>query len=201
MNYEENQAFMNAVESANQCLVWDSYPVPIKEIIEDDPNVILMTFAEASQAMGLSRAKLMELGKSKEAFHIKKGNKKVIIYNSLKQHRRIRFSLAHEYGHVVLNHKGKTLNDEFSSQPVYSKKEYEADTFASCLLFPLHKRLEFKNKSSYEIANAFDISFRAVGVSMSIIEKHVNSGLCEHLSVYAHRKRDSYINYLREICN
>ncbi|NQD97637.1 ImmA/IrrE family metallo-endopeptidase [Staphylococcus xylosus] len=201
MNYEENQAFMNAVESANQCLVWDSYPVPIKEIIEDDPNVVLMTFAEASQAMGLSRAKLMELGKSKEAFHIKKGNKKVIIYNSLKQHRRIRFSLAHEYGHVVLNHKGKTLNDEFSSQPVYSKEEYEADTFASCLLFPLHKRLEFKNKSSYEIANAFDISFRAVGVSMRIIEKHVNSGLCEHLSVYAHRKRDSYINYLREICN
>lgn len=201
MNYEENQAFMNAVETANQYLIGEVYPVPIKKIIENDPDVILLTFGELAQKMNISRHELMEFGKSKEAFHIRRGNLKIIAYNSLKQHRRIRFSLAHEYGHVVLNHKGKTLNNEFDSQPTYSREEYEADTFASCLLFPLHKRLEFKSKTSYEIANAFDISFTAVRLSMKIIEKHLKSGLCEHLSIYAHRRRESYINYLRELCN
>lgn len=201
MNYEENQAFMNAVESANQYLIGEVYPVPIKKIIEDDPSVILMTFGELAQKMNISRHELMEFGKSKEAFHIRKGNMKVIAYNSLKQHRRIRFSLAHEYGHVVLNHMGKTLNSEFDGQPIYSREEYEADTFAAYLLYPLHKRLEFKSKTSYEIANTFDISFSAVARSMKTIDRHIQAGLCEYISKYKHRHRDSYINYLREVCN
>lgn len=202
MNYEENQAFMRAVEMAHQVTDIEDYPVPIKKIISENPNIQLMTFSQIAKWSDTLIKHVPMIGRSNDAFLFRQGrNKYVIAYNSHMPYRRIRFSLAHEYGHYLMNHSGESIYDDVNKKPIYTHEEFEADVFASCLLFPLHKRLEYRNRSSYEIANAFDISFTAVRLSMKIIEKHVNSGLCEYLSVYAHRKRDSYINYLREICN
>ncbi|MEJ7218779.1 ImmA/IrrE family metallo-endopeptidase [Staphylococcus gallinarum] len=202
MNYEENQAFMRAVEMAHQVTDVEDYPVPIKKIIRDTPNIRLMTFSQIAKWSGTPLKQVPMIGRSDDAFLFRQGrNKYVIAYNSHMPHRRIRFSLAHEYGHYLMNHSGESVYDDATKKQKYTHEEFEADVFASCLLFPLHKRLEYKGKSSYEIANAFDISFTAVRLSMKIIEKHLKSGLCEHLSMYAHRRRESYINYLRELCN
>jgi len=198
LNYEENQAFMRALEAANSFYKEGNFPVPIKSMINDDENVTLLTFSEFSQLAGVSRSKVSQIGQSDEAFHFKKGKRSFIVYNSLKSVSRQRFTLAHEYGHIKLNHVGKSLYDRDKLIGSYSKEEFEADTFASCLLFPLHKRYEYRNKSSYEIANKFSISFSAVSVCMRILDCHLESGLENYLSRYEHRKHDSYINFLRE---
>lgn len=189
---------MRALESANTFYKEGAFPVPIKKMINNDRDVTLLTFGEFAQLAGVSRSEVAEIGQSNEAFHFKKGKRSFIVYNALKSVGRQRFTLAHEYGHIKLNHVGKSLYDRDKRTGAYSQEEFEADTFASCLLFPLHLRYEYRKKSSYEIANKFSISFSAVWVCMRILESHLESGLERYLTRYDHRKNDSYINFLRE---
>lgn len=198
MTYEENQAFMRAIEKADSFYIEGKFPVPIKDMIKEDKNVTLLTFGEFARLAGVKRSEVAAIGQSDEAFHFKKGKKSFIVYNALKSVSRQRFTLAHEYGHIKLNHAGKSLYDREKGTGTYTREEFEADTFASCLLFPLHKRYEYRKKSSYEIANKFSISHRAVWVCMRILECHLDSGLEKYLTRYEHRKSDSYINFLRE---
>lgn len=198
MDYEENQAFMRAIEKADSFYIEGKFPVPIKDMIRDDKNVTLLTFGEFGKLAGVKRSEVAVIGQSDEAFHFKKGNRSFIVYNALKSVSRQRFTLAHEYGHIKLNHAGKSLYDREKGTGTYTREEFEADTFASCLLFPLHKRYEYKGKSSYEIANKFSISFSAVGVCMRILERHLDIGLENYLTHFEHRKSDSYINFLRD---
>lgn len=199
MSYEEIQSFLFAVEVAHQEFISDEFPVDIKQLIKSDPCVELFTFGEFARMANIKRCEVSEIGQSDEAFHFKKGNNSVIVYNALKNIKRQRFTLAHEYGHIKLNHKGKSIYEPAGNVASYSREEYEADIFASYLLFPLHKRYECRGKSSYEIANKFNISFSAVRVAMRILDKHIELGLEDFLTRYNHRKDDSYINFLREI--
>lgn len=189
---------MRAIEKADSFYTEGKFPVPIKEMIRDDEEVHLFTFGEFARLAGVKRSEVAVIGQSDEAFHFKKGNRSFIVYNALKSVSRQRFTLAHEYGHIKLNHAGKSLYDLEKGTGSYTREEFEADTFASCLLFPLHKRYEYRKKSSYEIANKFSISFSAVGVCMRILECHLDSGLEKYLTRYEHRKSDSYINFLRD---
>lgn len=198
MNYEENQAFMRAIEKADSFYIEGKFPVPIKDMIRGDDEVQLFTFGEFARLAGVKRSEIAVIGQSDEAFHFKKAGKSFIVYNALKGVSRQRFTLAHEYGHIKLNHAGKSLYDCEKGTGTYTREEYEADTFASCLLFPLHKRYEYRKNSSYEIANKFSISFSAVWVCMRVLDKHLDSGLEKYLTGYEHRKSDSYINFLRE---
>lgn len=202
MNYEENQAFMRAAEMAHQVSGIEDYPVPIKKLISENPNVQLMTFSQLAKWTGTPIKDVPIIGRSDDAFLFRMGRDRfVIAYNPIKPHRRIRFSLAHEYGHFLMKHSGESVYDNETKTPIYSREEYEADTFAACLLFPLHKRLEFHDKTSYEIANAFGLSFTAVRFCMKLLDRHFESGLCEYITKYEHRRNEGYINYLREVCN
>lgn len=198
MNYEESQAFMRALESANSFNIEGKFPVPIKDLIRNDKDIHLLTFGEFAQLAGVKRSEVAVIGQSDEAFHFKKAGMSFIVYNALRSTSRQRFTLAHEYGHIKLNHTGKSIYDREKGTGTYTREEYEADTFASCLLFPLHKRYEYRKNSSYEIANKFSISFSAVWVCMRILENHLDNGLEKYLTRYEHRKNDSYINFLRE---
>lgn len=198
MNYEEIEAFMRAIEAANQVLELETdYPVPIKNIIMNDPDVVLLTFGEFAKIAGVSRSDVFNIGQSYEAFHFRKGKKSYIVYNALRYSKRVRFTLAHEYGHIKLHHMGKSIYDKDSANIEYTREEFEADTFAGNLLFPLHKRYEFRGKSSYEIANTFNMSFKAVKVSMCHLEHCLDSGITQHLSESQLRTPDSYINFFR----
>lgn len=61
--------------------------------------------------------------------------KPVIFYDtSLKSACRIRFSLAHELGHIVLHN--YITNEDIKNKETLDRIEKEADTFASCFLMP-----------------------------------------------------------------
>ena len=111
MNYEENQAFMRAIEKADSFYIEGKFPVPIKDMIRDDDEVQLFTFGEFARLAGVKRSEVAAIGQSDEAFHFKKAGKSFIVYNALKSVSRQRFTLAHEYGHIKLNHAGKSLYD------------------------------------------------------------------------------------------
>lgn len=109
MNYEESQAFMRALESANSFNIEGKFPVPIKDLIRNDKDIHLLTFGEFAQLAGVKRSEVAIIGQSDEAFHFKKAGKSFIIYNALRSISRQRFTLAHEYGHIKLNHTGKSI--------------------------------------------------------------------------------------------
>lgn len=89
-----------------------------------------------------------------------------VYYNEKKSYCRIRFSLFHELGHIVLWHSGC---DE-------KKEEYEANFFAGYIIAPIP--LVINNCSSLDIefiSNIFEISYS----SAKVVHDHaVNRILC-----------------------
>lgn len=85
---------------------------------------------------------------SEDAF--RNGNMKLIAYNDRKPDRRIRFSLMHELGHHILEHK----ND-------LPQNELEADYFASNMLAPRIAIYYAKCKYRKDIEEIFNVSSAA----------------------------------------
>lgn len=85
---------------------------------------------------------------SNDAF-IDRSNR-VIAYNSKVLPSRIRFSLMHELGHLVLKHTGDN-----------QENEEEADYFASCVLAPRAAIKTEQCKNAEDIHNKFGLSYAA----------------------------------------
>ena len=49
---------------------------------------------------------------------------------------RLRFTLAHELGHLLLHANYYSFDDDISLKVINEKLEYEADYFAACFLLP-----------------------------------------------------------------
>lgn len=90
----------------------------------------------------------MCVGYSEDAFHM--GSRRLIAYNDRKPRRRIRFSLMHELGHHILDHRNDTVENE-----------READYFAGNLLAPRIVLYYARLKKIQEISDLFEISSSA----------------------------------------
>lgn len=85
---------------------------------------------------------------SEDAFHI--GSKRLIAYNDAKPRGRIRFSLMHELGHHILEHRHDIPSNE-----------WEADYFANNLLAPRIVLYYARLKRIREISDLFEMSVSA----------------------------------------
>ena len=162
-----------------------SFPLDILEIISQDQRIKLMTFNEFSNKTYTPHFQISSIFGSEDAFHIRKGNKALIIYNNSLPMNRLRFTLAHEYGHFVMGHTGINLNEHFTYEDFYRRKaeEYEANSFASCLLFPLHIRYKYFNcLNTYKTSEIFQISVQASEIALKVIKTHMDSGLDDYMS-------------------
>lgn len=86
----------------------------------------------------------------------------IIIFNDKHSINRKRFTLAHELGHIVLDH---TSMIGESSQSNEDYRESEANAFANSLLMPrkdLYQFMKSKNKNITEIAQRYQISEESV---------------------------------------
>lgn len=82
----------------------------------------------------------------------------VIIYNTNKPRGRQRFTIAHELGHILLEH---ISADGESSERLSKTKEREADAFAGELLVPakdLRAYMKNGNRTVEEIIERYDVS-------------------------------------------
>lgn len=90
---------------------------------------------------------------------------------------RQRFSLAHEFGHILLRHdvtyhmSDASLDNPPTEKPhpVRSPFEAEANTFAGELLVPLDMlKMEFKKtRDVHELSNIFVVSKEVIGIAIS----------------------------------
>lgn len=83
------------------------------------------------------------------------GIRYVVVYNGQKWRERVWWSLAHEFGHIILQH---ALSDGWHDNPV---KEREADVFAAELLLPIGAVQEVRRWPIANIAQLFGTSLEA----------------------------------------
>ena len=79
----------------------------------------------------------------------------IVVYNGRRRRERIWWSLAHEFGHVLLGH---VFTQGWHDDP---QKEREADMFAAELLLPLGALKEVRRWPLEHIARGFDTSLEA----------------------------------------
>ncbi len=103
-----------------------------------------------------------------------KTGKWIIIVNSNQIYTRLRFTIAHEIGHIVLNHSNTEPEFySFFSGGITTYKERQANVFATELLMPVPKFKElYFNKgitSVFDIANYFKVSKQAAEIRITEI--------------------------------
>lgn len=126
------------------------FPLDCFQLIEDC-GYRIMTYQQMKQ----TNIQLYEYCRllSDDAFHFKP--KKLVAYNEDQSFYRIRFSLMHELGHILLNHEGDRRENE-----------QEANYFASHILAP-RMAVHYANpKDARELSSIFQISHEAADIAL-----------------------------------
>ena len=121
-------------------------PVPLKEMVKSLPNCRLIGYSIHCARRGLTKAEMIQYAGTDDACcdFYKSQDKYIIYYNDIDSHKvnskRYRWNIAHELGHILLNHhrdhtETRLFRNELSTA-TYQKLEDEADTFAAYLLVP-----------------------------------------------------------------
>ena len=149
------------------------FPVNTLGIINQFPNIELLTYKEFDEDPMNTQFKAHTI--SKDAFTMSLGdNEYLIVYNNNTEiliPQRIRFSLAHEIGHISLGHfnYGEALLTRghfgINSQK-YKLFENEANLFANNLLSPSY--LISSNWEPDTVAKIFDVSSSTAKISCDV---------------------------------
>lgn len=122
----------------------ESFPIDPLDIIERLPTVTCWAYTDASSLLGLADPlHLRQQHADARTLYIREGEYYIIVYEDtlVRSHERVRFTLAHEIGHILLGHftdfdstclsRNGGLNEK-----AYRVLEQEADCFAGELLAP-----------------------------------------------------------------
>ncbi len=134
------------------------------------------------------------IGYSEDAF--REGNSRIVAYNSLPGHDyRTRFSLMHELGHIVMNHKGD--NDH---------NEQDANFFASNLLAPRIAIHYSQCRTIKSLSRAFEISHEAAEYALKDyarwhnVAQHRMSALDKAMYKHFYREAQKKFIYREQRC-
>lgn len=118
-------------------------------IISHFPNVSIHTYTETAKNFKMTISDFLDTVTSEHGYTLYKPAKQqwIICYNDTKCERTIRFTLAHELGHVVLKHQ----DDDIISR-------CEADCFARNVLCPVPLRDGFNLSTKEDYCECFNIS-------------------------------------------
>lgn len=162
-----------------------SLPVDLRNIIAQYPNLSLMKYSAVAEAESVSVEELAYLLDSEEGcLYYQGGGQYVIFYNdTVKHNQRVRFTIAHELGHYILNHLGEKETNiaRYSLTEIQSESlEQEANYFAKRLLAPIPAvdlYVKYYNKVTRKFINsAFDVSYQMSGyVIEDLRRRHENT--------------------------
>ena len=139
-----------------------SLPVNVMKICEEK-KILLIPYSRSIDI--IKELDLEEQIQENDAFSF--GN--IICYDSTQSETRIRFSIAHELGHILLHIKGTKEPTRYNREPSPTDDpiEAEANIFASRLLAPLCV-IQFLNlNSAKEISEYCDIGYSAAKIRFS----------------------------------
>lgn len=121
-------------------------PVPIKAITKSLPNVRLIPYSTQMKRRNLNYSEMISFAGTEDACtdYDAKSDLFVIYYNDVSyshtSSNRYRWSIAHELGHIVLEHHKKHIGSRIFrnslSPTLYQELEDEADMFAAYILVP-----------------------------------------------------------------
>lgn len=128
------------------------------------------------ERLGLEYVELNDPNELDGAVLVMNGSR-VAMLNRAKPFVRARFTLAHELGHIFLNHDKRDFYDaeaarelgEDMSDNVKPAKEKEADAFASELLIPMEQLKNFQGelKNPDKLAEIFQVSKPAISIAIT----------------------------------
>lgn len=174
-------------------------PINLFKIIKKLPNLRIRKYSRFAKENNLTLTQVCDMFNSSDGccqWHPKSGNC-VIFYNDTIQNKgRIRFTIAHEIGHYILEHhllaKIELLSRSVIPEKLYDFMESEANYFAKSLLAPLPLIFDYMDKvrdmDHYLIADIFRISKEsAYYVSQNINNtpyRIYNTGISDQFSPY-----------------
>lgn len=123
--------------------------IDILGIVTMLPNISIHTYSEVAKKVGITYYEFLQIAPSEYGFAIldKPKNEGIILYNGFKDECTIRFTLAHELGHIVLGH---TEDDDIA--------RCEADCFARNILCPVPVRVGLNLSTVTDYCECFNIS-------------------------------------------
>lgn len=87
-------------------------------------------------------------------------------------HQRSRFTMAHEIGHIILDHHKILGGNLLTLNPkVKNYAEFQANTFAENILMPIPHILKIDDKSVTNLSKEFNVSKKMVEVRMMHIQR------------------------------
>ena len=130
-NFVRQPSIEKAEQAANSCLLMGLHlPVDPMQLLIRLPRVQLFTYRDAAIYMDMTFSEFEGKYGMKDGFTVRLKDKRGDVYWAVAfrpdvSDYRLRFTLAHELGHIMMDHIGTLHADEI-----------EADFFASCLLAP-----------------------------------------------------------------
>ena len=142
---------------------FSSFPYPIKDLIKEQSDIFCCSYKKALNL----KVPVEDFG-SDSASILEYEGRNIIFYNQDNPKTRIRFSIAHEFGHYLLLHKkGLNPNDK-----LYIKQEIETNFFSAQLLMP-EQLLDYFRKNLIRIDTSF--LTKNFGVSKEAAQKRIET--------------------------
>ncbi|RVU71814.1 ImmA/IrrE family metallo-endopeptidase [Lactobacillus xujianguonis] len=169
-NYKKVQQTAYSILETHPYFFNMSFPISPIDIIQNVPNIKLETYSNLAVLTESSNDEIAEMLDSEEGstFFDPTQNRYVIAFNENRNEHRIRFTLAHELGHIYLGHLLENAPDD-----LYKIQETEANYFAKRLLVPqpfICKALEItdlQTLNTSDISILFNVSMEVAGYSIN----------------------------------
>lgn len=155
-----------------------SLETDIFKVLNLFPNIAIRTYTDWAKKFGLSFEETLEYLSSEHGFTIRdRANHFQISYNDKKDFPTIKFTLAHELGHIVMNH---TKDDDIARK--------EASCFARNLLCPIPVIDELNIKTISDLTSVFGVGELMAEISLKHFESdryYIRNGLYSNIRTQA----------------
>lgn len=143
-----------------------SFPIDPKELLQRS-GVICLSYSEINQSPEFKEGLSILRKRNADAASIKSGSQYMVWYDDKVPYEdRIRFSLAHELGHIKLGHLDDRPNGWFTRYKTVDSKdplEKESDAFAAELLAPTALAY-LTGLDVHDIQSTFQVSFSCANI-------------------------------------
>lgn len=166
-------------------------PIQPETIIPTVSNCVLVPYRDAARVINVSREDVLTMfdpAKDAVTYVLNLSNGQsyyVVAYNQQKPFDRLRFTLAHELGHILCGHIG--VKEE-------SVREAEADHFARHLLVPRAFSALLRRRNIPPIDTNF---YNIAGCTPLMLQRLITDAQPSHIDKHLNRKlREQFIDYL-----
>lgn len=175
-------------------------PMPIKDITKSFKNVRLIKYSTHIKRTGISLQDMYDVSKDAYTDYNATTNQYIVYYNDIDKNiissYRYRWNIAHELGHIVLNHHKNTNTRIFRrklSDSEYDEMEEEADWFAAYILVPhiivysIQRFSNFSLKAICHVSKKAE-SYRIDEFNLWKLHRSINKYDKKLLKLYSHKK-------------